>query len=410
VRRAWFERGLLRIEAHTRRFLAQRMVALVGTEAYAWLEHVRFSSLTNPGLDKLMSGPFLRSVTGLHIEPTWEQSQSLRLAGRFGSNSVAGLQSLFLSGVRDLEDIIARLLVSPHLPCMKALGLEGGPLSEARVTALAHSPRLAHLTHLGLYACYLSADHIRELIASPVLQRVTVLGLGQNRLNDSSLEYLASSPFCRSLTGLNLAACGNITAAGIAHLTHSPHLSGLQLLDLSWCHVGREGARLFAGSTHLSQLTTLGLRGSWWVGDPTPHNQSVDEEAVAILAHSPHLARLTTLDLPGNGLGLQAAKALASSSSLGHLTSLNLAHNRIGYEGAVALARSPILSHVFFLDLSSNLIRRTGARALAESPYLQPGATLRLAGNHLDEADQALLRERFGDRVELSARLPEQRE
>jgi hypothetical protein len=89
---------------------------------------------------------------------------------------------------------------------------------------------------------------------------------------------------------------------------------------------------------------------------------------------TPRLAFADGLDLSFGDLGDVEVRALLACPWLAFLTHFELRQNDIGAAGARALANSPHLDNLVHLDLSNNPI------------------TGRAAG---------LLRERFGDRVEL---------
>jgi uncharacterized protein (TIGR02996 family) len=173
-------------------------------------------------------------------------------------------------------------------------------------------------------------------------------------------------------------------------LAASPRLAQLTRLNLRYNTIGPAGAAALAGSSHLAQLISLDLALN-----------RIGPGGAQALAGPANLENLTYLDLWGNGIGNSGVAALAGSPFLSQLSYLDLDRNNVGSEGAVQLADSPYLVHLTHLNLRNNQIRDGGARALAESPHLVNIAFLSLGRNLLGEPGKTLLRQRFGEAVEL---------
>jgi Leucine Rich Repeat (LRR) protein len=82
---------------------------------------------------------------------------------------------------------------------------------------------------------------------------------------------------------------------------------------------------------------------------------------------------------------------------------LSLAGNHLTDPAVLALAASPALSQLRRLDLRSNQLGDVSARALASSRHLAGLAWLEVAGNRMSAEGRTILRERFGDGVQLGA-------
>ncbi len=92
---------------------------------------------------------------------------------------------------------------------------------------------------------------------------------------------------------------------------------------------------------------------------------------------------------------------VAAVPELARLTELRLCQSGLTDEDARALAASPCLAGLTTLDLRYNRISLFGACLLADSPHLRRLAVLELHGNGVGPEFEALLRQRFGDRVRL---------
>src|SRR3954452_11940695 len=83
------------------------------------------------------------------------------------------------------------------------------------------------------------------------------------------------------------------------------------------------------------------------------------------------------------------------------LRTLNLWANHLGDGAAKALARSKKLPALRSLTLAHNAITDAGAKLLVESPLAERLAHLGLWQTKMSEAGKRLVRERFGERVNL---------
>jgi uncharacterized protein (TIGR02996 family) len=117
------------------------------------------------------------------------------------------------------------------------------------------------------------------------------------------------------------------------------------------------------------------------------------------LLTSPFLSQVTDLRLGGNGFTWQAVESLLRLPLLSKITHLSLRGNLIGAAGAQRIAECDRLQALRHLDLSKTDIGSRGARVLAASPHLGKLETLLLLETDLYPRDEAILRQRFGDRV-----------
>jgi uncharacterized protein (TIGR02996 family) len=187
-----FRRGLVQIELTARRFSGAAFGRSTATEAYAWVDGLCLSRVTPGALAKLLASPYLGGISALGLQ--------------------GGLQR-----------------------AAKGIGAAGA-------AALAASPHLARLSSLHLKFTAIGAAGAQALAASAHLARLTALDLTGNAIGAAGAEALASSGHLARLTALDLG--GNaIGAAGAAALAASPHLAGLTSLDLGDNPIGAAGAR-----------------------------------------------------------------------------------------------------------------------------------------------------------------------
>jgi uncharacterized protein (TIGR02996 family) len=237
-----------------------------------------------------------------------------------------------------------------------------------------------------------TARTVAEVMASPYLARLTYLSLYNNPIGDAGAAAVAASPRLTNLANLSLGCCGLHDAAAEA-LAAAPHLRP-RILGLFDNAIGPAGARALASSSFLEGAVELALQ----------QNVLGDDGAKA-LAASRHLGALRSLSVSYNEIGDEGARALALSPLLG-LTDLYLVGNRIGDAGAAALAASPNLGELKTLHLGGNRIGPAGARALAAATGLDGLVELTIYDYefHIDREGEALLRRRFGERVDFAER------
>jgi hypothetical protein len=112
------------------------------------------------------------------------------------------------------------------------------------------------------------------------------------------------------------------------------------------------------------------------------------------------MRNLTCLDLSDASLEEDSARDLAASANLARLTTLLLKKNLLGDAGAKSLAQSPHLTRLATLDLNDNRIGKAGAEGLAASSWRRM-RNLDLRSNVFTDTQEALLRKRFGNAVQL---------
>jgi uncharacterized protein (TIGR02996 family) len=352
-------------------------------------------------------------------------------------------------------DHLRRLLGSPHLKRLRALGLEDNRLGGSGILALLDWKGLDELTALDLRRNALGQEDVQTIVDSGRLGRLRSLRLGHCRngggyaamlrvgdyepemdeeaeqWQDSErgriCQYLA--PLVSQLTDLDLGSClvTDLAINDLAELPKPPVLTSLRLdhnclgrrgveallrsrlcdrlalLDLGSCYLEADALHLLAGCPNLSGLTSLFL-----------NNNSPGVEGVRALAASPHLTRLARLSLAGAQrsagswtneefpavIGDQKVKILADSAGrLPRLAWLDLRKNGLGAAATRNLVSSPLLEQLAWLDLRHNRLGNEGAALFAVAVPWPRLARLDLRDNDISPAIGHRLRARFGARV-----------
>ena len=117
------------------------------------------------------------------------------------------------------------------------------------------------------------------------------------------------------------------------------------------------------------------------------------------------LSQVSFLNLTQCGIGVAGSQAAVRAIELAALPALRrlaLWGNNIGDKGCSALAASPFVARLKILALGKNKLGALGARALLDSPHLEQIEELSVVPNKIPDELQAALRERFGERIQLS--------
>jgi uncharacterized protein (TIGR02996 family) len=335
---ARFDRGLLQATVNAKTFFSPRGgtgAALVGTEAWAWVDDLTVFELTAERSARMASLPLLASLNRLRLQ----HGQM----GPEGAKSLAG---------------------SSHLGNLVHLDLSHNRIGPTGVTALLQGAApLDRLETLELDSNGIGTPGAGEVLASSRLRKLHTLRLSGNQIVGSELQALSGvrpPPLLRSVSlGYN-----PIGPEGARHIATLPAFSGLEALDLDWpfARIGDEGARALAGSDGLTALTHLRLEGN-----------DITGAGAEALTTAHYFRNLKTLSLTANHIGDDGARVLARCPAVASLRNLWLGNCAIGSAGAEELATSPYLANLGDLYILLN-------------PLLGP-----------EGIDQ--LRRRFGDRL-----------
>ena len=182
-----------------------------------------------------------------------------------------------------------------------------------------------------------------------------------------------------------------------AALGRSPHVGGLQRLELSRGMIGGDGLAMMCREGALPNLRELALSSqdvhsvkqfTSWSGVRRLESLSLsvcrlDSIAAAELAAAP-FERLTALDLTGNTLRITGARALAAAAHLDRLVRLQVDGCRLTPRGVDEIASSPNLPALRELrvggltDAEQQALRerlaqpRTGSRRVLAPPRARP--------------------------------------
>ncbi len=251
-------------------------------------------------------------------------------------------------------------LAAPCLERLRSLELGLGGAGNELAREVAAAPTLAGLRSLGVHASVtgeaaryfepgpgslvLDDEGAALLAASPHLAGLERLDLAGNRLTAASLPVLARGfPRLRALA----LAENQLPADGLAEAFGELALGSLELLDLSGNTLGPREAAALAGNRALGALRELELERCHLGAKGTAAFCEALARGGALA-----LSALRRLRLERNSLGDAGALAVAGCARLGELRELEAGHNRIGQKGAAALASSPHLAKLERLTLN----------------------------------------------------------
>jgi uncharacterized protein (TIGR02996 family) len=249
-----------------------------------------------------------------------------------------------------VQPYVGELARCPHLAKLRRLDLSGNRIGAVGVRELAGSAFLGGLRELGLSANDPGSEGLARLLAAPWLGSLAALELADNGLGAAELRSIAAAGF-PGLTGLDLSR-NPLGGRGAIELAEAGFVPRLRRLGLFRCDLRAVGAEALFIS-RLGSLAALDVSFN-----------HLGPDGAAALAGDDSLTHLTDLNLGFNDVGSAGAAAIATAEALSSLVSLNLAGNRITEPGAEALADSEVLGSVEELDLTANPIGDGGAVAL----------------------------------------------
>jgi len=220
-------RGLIHLEVRGRSFASKRGLALADTEAFAWVDSLRFRSVAPAALDTLATTSLLGGLNTLSFDDC-----PLRAAG---ARALAG---------------------TPYLTLLTTLDLHHCWIDDEGIAALTKASRSSRLRHLDLYHDFLGSDGIKKLAGWPGLASVETLNLALNGFDVRGVRALAESPYLANLRALNLQNVF-IEDQGVQALAAAPFLDQLTELNLIFTQLGDAGAAALANSPYLSRIQRL---------------------------------------------------------------------------------------------------------------------------------------------------------
>jgi uncharacterized protein (TIGR02996 family) len=288
---------------------------------------------------------------------------------------VPTLRSVRMLGDRRLvKDLLASSLSLRNLTVPQSY--VGAPLSpEAMARTIAEAPGAASLRVLSLSHQVFDAAALRVLCKSPHLVGLEELDLSNNPLGAEGGTVLAEASFT-GVRALLLWRTG-LDVAGVRSLAASQKLTRVVTLHVGWNQLGEEGVAALADSPLSASVEDLDLR-----------NCRINARA---LARALALPRLRSLCVMSNSFGPAGVRTLAAAKLPPQLTVLDLSDNRIGDEGAASLACCAGLVNLTELNLRSCKITDEGVAVLAKSPHLTGLRNLNLNNNRITERGKKLL-------------------
>ncbi|MEO8699356.1 MAG: TIGR02996 domain-containing protein [Kofleriaceae bacterium] len=169
---------------------------------------------------------------------------------------------------------------SPHFANLRSLGLTGGSnttnrIGDAGLVALARSPHLDKLEDLVVVLNEIGDEGVLALADPSVLPALTSIALNGCRFScEAFIRLVEARPF----RSLYVGGCFEIGDAGVTALARSPHVRGLQGLNLYGADVGADGIHALIASP-IEKLEYLGIKA-----DPELTQLLVDRFGAAAVA------------------------------------------------------------------------------------------------------------------------------
>jgi len=148
--------------------------------------------------------------------------------------------------------------------------LEGETWGSGACKIVAGSPPGLDLRMVSLRGAPIGDAGIEILLSTPILAATQHLGIERCGLSDHDVELLAQSPLWINLRELSLCNRGGLETgplnvigdAGALALAASPHLGGLENLDLWNTGVGDRGLEAIVASPYLARLSSITAWGT----------------------------------------------------------------------------------------------------------------------------------------------------
>lgn len=175
----YFERGLPVLSVNGPRLLKPDAPALLATEAFAFVQHVRLEEAGGPRMGAMAALPAFRFVPGISLYPFGSFSGG-SAARFFASPHVTGLRKIVFRGVRPGAVGVQALADNPALGRLRTLALPHNRLIDKAVAALAAGKHLTNLQSLDLSDNHIGDAGAAALAASAALANLRELDLRKN--------------------------------------------------------------------------------------------------------------------------------------------------------------------------------------------------------------------------------------
>ncbi len=185
-----------------------------------------------------------------------------------------------------------------------------------------------------------------ELLTQPFGAPPSVLDVSKNQLPDTLGPLLATSERLHAHLELLDVSWNPIGRDGLLHVLRAP-FDALHTLVAQNISIWRGHIHEVAKTTWPEKLAHLDLG-----------NNRLTDSGVEALLTSPQTTQLKSLHLQENQCTDSTIAHLATCAALTELRALDLSTNQLTDEGLIALVGSPCLHHLAHLNLSHNRVRR----------------------------------------------------
>ncbi|KAL6046565.1 RNA-DNA hybrid ribonuclease [Balamuthia mandrillaris] len=368
-----------------------------------------------------LAGGALEPASGITLANVLKKNNSLTSLNLWGNSVGAG------KGALSLSKWLAR---NSSVAVLNLRGTDLGPEGAAELAAALERNPACGIHTLDLSGNKLGAEGARTLLRSfhRSLPSLKTLWLGGNHMGDDGLaaaitllpdasQSSTSSPAPPVMTiqssfqflSLQLNVISDNGAWALAAALATPGSArNLHTLDLSWNHIGPNGARFLAdylrgGATSspssspppLSSLilegNRIGSEGARYICEALEENTNLlflnlsscnlrRSGAYAVGLMLKRSGALEELVLKRNGFGSEGARAIAEGIKRNTvLKKINLDENRFESEGVVAIAEALKLNtSLTVVELQGNAMREEGVAALKEAMTRNPRLTCKV--------------------------------
>jgi uncharacterized protein (TIGR02996 family) len=172
------------------RFLKPDVPKLLASEAFAFVQLIRFQDAGGPRMEAIAAMPEFCFVPGVFLDP-FGSFGTHYAAKVFASPNLTGLRRIEFRGIDPGVAGTESLAKNPALSRLRKLSLHHNKLVDKAVVALAGSPHLTNLTHLDLHDNKIGHKGAEALAASTAFPNLQELDLRENpRLTDNSKQLL----------------------------------------------------------------------------------------------------------------------------------------------------------------------------------------------------------------------------
>lgn len=181
--------------------------------------------------------PFIQSIGFISIEDPEAFTRILQMPVL--QNHIRGLRVSIADEAVDVAEVIAS--AAPEM--LEELDLSHGHcrIGNEGLNLLTQSSRLQNVRTLRVNESDITADGVRLLLSQDSHIRPSVLDLSGNAIRPDGAAVIAHAPEASSLRQLFLRR-SSISTEGMIQLFRSSHLTGAELLDLQYNHLGHEGS------------------------------------------------------------------------------------------------------------------------------------------------------------------------